>query len=82
MGGEVLELLNDRAERLEREAESRGLERGLAQGLAQGLEQGLEQGASDLADLLKELGVGEEVIDKAMSALHEKRAQAASVKEE
>lgn len=86
MGGEVLELLNDRAERLEREAESRGLERGLKRGLERGLEQGLErgleQGASDLADLLKELGVGEEVIDEAMSALHEKRAQAASVKEE
>jgi hypothetical protein len=78
MGGEVLELLNDRAERLEREAESRGLERGLKRGI----EQGIEQGASDLADLLKGLGVGEEVINDAMSALREKRAQVASVKEE
>ena len=82
MGGEVLELLNDRAERLEREAESRGLERGMKQGMKQGMKDGLEQGASELADLLKELGVGEEVLDEAMSALRKKREQDALVKEE
>lgn len=70
MGGEVLELLNDRAQRLEREAENRGLERGI--------EQGIEQGATDLADLLKGLGVDEEVIDKAMATLRERREQATS----
>ncbi|MDO4807435.1 MAG: hypothetical protein Q4A07_09305 [Coriobacteriales bacterium] len=70
MGGEVLELLNDKAERWKREAEKRGLK------------QGLEQGASELAELLKGLGVGEVVINDAMEMLREKREQAASVKEE
>ena len=47
MGGEVLELLTDRlerAERLEREAEARGLERGIEQGIERGIEQGIAQG--------------------------------------
>ena len=90
MGGEVLELLNDRAERLEREAESRGLEQGIKRGIEQGIEQGMEQGiaqgvergASDLAELLKDLGVGKEVIDEAMQTLRDKRKQEASVEEE
>lgn len=90
MGGEVLELLNDRAERLEREAESRGLawgmqrgmEEGLEKGLEKGLEEGLEKGANDLAELLKELGVSEELVDKAMEALRDKREREASVEEE
>ena len=66
MGGEVLELLNDKAERWKREAEQHGLERG----------------ASELAELLKELGVGEVVINDAMKMLREKREQATSVEEE
>ena len=44
MGGEVLELWRERAERLEREAEARGIAQGMEQGLEQGLEQGREQG--------------------------------------
>ena len=75
MGGEVLELLNDRAERMAREAE----ERGLADGMRQGLEQGLEQGASDLAELLRARGVEEDLIEEAMAALRERQAQEAAV---
>lgn len=44
MGGEVLELINDRAERLEREAEARGIEMGIERGIERGIEQGIEQG--------------------------------------
>ena len=74
MGGEVLELLNDRAERLAREAK----EQGLADGMKQGMEQGMEQGASDLAELLRARGVEEGLIEEAMTALRERRAQEAS----
>ena len=90
MGGEVLELLNDRAKRLEHEAEDRGLalglqqgmEQGLQQGMEQGIEQGMEQGASDLANLLKGLGIEEEILDQAIEALRENRKQPVSVEEE
>jgi len=78
MGGEVLELLNDRAKRLEREAE----ERGLAQGMAQGIAQGIELGTSNLVARLKELGVDEGIIDEAMEILREKEDLASSVEEE
>lgn len=66
MGGEVLELMRDRAERLEREAEARGLEAGREEGLEQGIEQGIEQsiaalreaGLDDAADLLEKTSGG------------------------
>ena len=74
MGGEVLELLNDRAKRLEREAEERGL--------AQGIAQGIELGTSNLVARLKELGVDEGIIDEAMETLREKEELASSVEEE
>ena len=86
MGGEVLELLNDRAKRLEHEAEDRGLalglQQGMEQGLQQGMEQGMEQGASDLANLLKGLGIEEEILDQAIEALRENRKKPVSVEEE
>ena len=44
MGGEVLELMRERAERLEREAEERGIEKGIEKGIEQGIEKGIEQG--------------------------------------
>lgn len=78
MGREVLELLNDRAERLEREAENRGL----ARGMKQGMRQGMRKGAADLAELLMELGVSEDLVGKAMETLQEKREREASVEEE
>lgn len=53
MGGEVLELLNDRAERLEREAEQRGI----------------EQGVDSLAAQLKARGVDETIIAEAIAAM-------------
>jgi peptidoglycan glycosyltransferase len=43
MGGEVLELMRERAERLEREAKQQGFEQGLEQGIEQGIERGIEQ---------------------------------------
>lgn len=90
MGGEVLELLHQRAERLEREAMEQGLklgrEQGLEQGrelgLVQGLEQGremgrelgLEQGIGDLAAKLAELGVDQDLLRQAADAVRGKAA--------
>ena len=78
MGGEVLELLNDRAARLEREAREEGLkqgrelglELGLEQGREQGREQGLEQGLAGLAEQLRERGVSEDLLADAIAAVH------------
>ena len=80
MGGEVLELLNDRAERMAREAEERGLADGMKRGMERGMEQGLERGASDLAELLRARGVEEDLIEEAMAALRERQAQEAAAK--
>ncbi|MDO4798263.1 MAG: hypothetical protein Q4A01_09645 [Coriobacteriales bacterium] len=57
MGGEVLELINERAARLEREARE------------QGLKLGLEQGADQLARALKELGVDAATVDAARESM-------------
>jgi hypothetical protein len=57
MGGEVLELWPERAERLEREAEARGIE------------QGVEQGVDVLAAKLRELGIDEKMLDEAVSSI-------------
>lgn len=77
MGGEVLELWRERAERLEREAEARGIEQGLKQGiergLEQGVEQGIEQGVDDLATRLRNLGIDEKMLNEAISSLKAER---------
>lgn len=89
MGGKVLELWRERAERLEREAEARGIERGLEQGIEQGIErgieqgieqgleqgreQGLEQGVDNLAAELRKLGIDEKMLDEAISAIRAER---------
>ena len=65
MGGEVLELMHERAKRLEREAEARGIE----QGIERGIEQGTIQGARDLAGLLGEQGVDPEILRSALEQL-------------
>ena len=65
MGGEILELMHERAERLEREAEQRGIE--------QGLEQGLEQGVDALSNILRECGVDKAIIEEAAKAALEGR---------
>lgn len=55
MGGVVLELMRERAARLEREAEERGVKQGIEQGIKQGIEQGIEQGRLEvLADLVQD----------------------------
>lgn len=73
MGGEVLELMHERAARLEREAEARGLElgikQGVEQGIEQGIEQGFEQGVSDLSAILRERGVDEKIIEDAIASM-------------
>lgn len=69
MGGEVLELWPERAERLEREAEARGIEQGIQQGLEQGIEEGVEQGVDVLAAKLRELGIDEKMLDEAVSSI-------------
>ena len=61
MGGEVLELLRERAERLEREALAKGIE----QGIEQGIERGKEQGAGEVLELLRERGVDEALLEEA-----------------
>ncbi|MBO7675855.1 MAG: hypothetical protein J6S63_12750, partial [Atopobiaceae bacterium] len=81
MGGEVLELLNERAERLEREAEERGYrdgiiqgeKQGIEQGIVQGIEQGIEQGIDGLVAELTERGVDENLIREAILALKQSR---------
>lgn len=81
MGGEVLELWRERAERLEREAEARGLaqgieqgiERGIEQGIEQGIGQGIEQGVDGLAAKLRTLGIDEKMLDEAISSLKAER---------
>lgn len=72
MGGEVLELLNDRAERLEREARQEGLKRGLEQGM----EQGLEQGMAALAEQLRSRGVSDDLIAQAIEGAKSQRCNA------
>ena len=81
MGGEVLELWRERAERLEREAEARGIERGLEQGIEQGIERGIEQGieagieqgVDGLAAKLRELGIDEKMLGEAISSMKAER---------
>ena len=68
MGGEVLELLNERAARLEREARKQGIERGI--------EQGREQALQSLTDQLRERGVSEELLADAMTAVRKEREEA------
>ena len=67
MGGEVLELMRERSERLEREAEQRGLERGREQGI----EQGREQGINAVASKLQDLGVPDDLIEQAIASARE-----------
>ena len=68
MGGEILELMHERAARLEREA--------LAEGVKQGIEQGIEQGETDLMAQLKERGVDESVVAEALAAARASRNKA------
>ena len=72
MGGEVLELLNERAERLEREAHAEGIK----QGIEQGIEQDIEQGEVDLIAQLKERGVDESLVAEALAAARASRKSA------
>ena len=73
MGGEVLELLRDRAEREIQEAREEGLEIGIEQGIEQGIEkgieQGIEQGINSFSKELEQLGVSPEIIEEAKAAL-------------
>ncbi|MBR3315515.1 MAG: hypothetical protein IKG18_15410 [Atopobiaceae bacterium] len=61
MGGQVLELLNDRAERLEREAREEGRK--------EGRKEGREEGVQSLATQLKERGIDEQIIAEAIASL-------------
>lgn len=71
MGGEVLELLNDRAKRMEREAHEKGLAEGRAEGReegrAEGRIEGHEQAVDELSRKLSALGVDQETIEKAVA---------------
>lgn len=67
MGGEVLELMDERAERMEREARERGLEEGREEGRAEGRAEGREEALGEFSKRLLELGVSEEVIAEAVS---------------
>ena len=68
MGGEVLELMRERAERLEREAEVRGIEIGIERGIEQGIEKGIERGIEQGIEQGKLAAFAELVRDGAMSA--------------
>ena len=69
MGGEVLELLNDRAERMAREAKE------------QGVKQGVKQGASVLAELLRARGVEDSLIEEAMADFRERQEREAAAED-
>lgn len=85
MGGEVLELLHERAERLEREALAEGIQQGIEQGIERGIEQGIEQGIergeADLMAQLKERGVDESVVAEALAAARASRNKASEEKQ-
>lgn len=76
MGGEVLELLHERAARLEREAleegrklgRKQGLEQGLERGLERGLKQGAEQAIETMSAELISMGVDEECVARVVAA--------------
>lgn len=61
MGGEVLELMDERAERMRRE--------GIEQGIERGREQGREQTLREMSERLAALGVDAAVIAEAARGL-------------
>ncbi len=66
MGGEVLELMRERAERLRLEA----LEKGREEGIERGIEQGANQTTAVFSEFLKAHGVDEELIEQAVVAVN------------
>jgi hypothetical protein len=68
MGGEVLELMHERAERLRKEA----LEAGKKEGREEGREEGADQAATAFSEFLKARGVDEGLIEGAVAAVHAK----------
>jgi len=63
MGGEVLELLNDRAERMKRE----GVEQGRVEGRVEGRKEGREQRSQEIAARMAELGYSQQAIDEVLA---------------
>ena len=78
MGGEILELWHDRAERIEREAREEGLAQGRELGLEQGLEQGRELGLEQGLEQGRELGLEEGIEQGLARGLEKGRAEAAA----
>lgn len=68
MGGEVLELMRERMERVEREAR----EQGLAEGRIEGRIEGREEGIDSLVDQLRSQGIDDAEIERALDALRAK----------
>lgn len=77
MGGEVLELMRERAARLEREAETRGIELGIEQGI----EQGQERGIKTLSEELRAQGVDGALIEAAIATIRARSQESTSKKD-
>ncbi len=67
MGGEVLELMDDKIERSRKEGIQEGIALGRQEGVALGRQEGFERAESILAEQMATLGIDQAVIDRMMA---------------
>ena len=67
MGGEVLELMDDKIERSRKEGIQEGIALGRQEGVALGRQEGFERAESILAEQMAALGIDQAVIDRMMA---------------
>ncbi|MDY3969942.1 MAG: hypothetical protein SOY95_04785 [Atopobiaceae bacterium] len=67
MGGEVLELMDDKIERSRKEGIQEGIALGRQEGVALGRQEGFERAESILAEQMATLGIDRALIDRVMA---------------
>ena len=67
MGGEVLELMDDKIERSRKEGIQEGIALGRQEGVALGRQEGFERAESILAEQMAALGIDQALIDRMMA---------------
>ena len=67
MGGEVLELMDDKIERSRKEGIQEGIALGRQEGVALGRQEGFERAESILAEQMAALGIDRALIDRMMA---------------
>ena len=67
MGGEVLELMDDKIERSRKEGIQEGIALGRQEGVALGRQEGFERAESILAEQMATLGIDQALIDRMMA---------------